>query len=90
MHVIPVGGHRIGCPAVRNLDSVVTEVWERREATGRGKVLWESIHNRHISKIEAARCTGCSIVIVQREVSIAIGIGTGGRNVGRVENVSID
>lgn len=51
----------------------------------------EAIHHvRHILDIESARSASCNAVIVCGEVAIAVGVGSGGGNMGRVKNVGID
>ena len=71
----------IGWPAGR-LNSVVAKIGERSEVVLRREIWRKPIHQRHgCREVETTRSTSSNIMVVHREVAIAVRIGTRGSDV---------
>ena len=53
------------------------------------KILWEVGDHRHVLKIETARGASSDGIIINREVTVAIGIGARWSDVSWIENVGV-
>lgn len=90
VHVIIVGGEVIGQPACGGLDGVVAEVWEGGEICCWGEAGGKGGHHGHVCEIEATGSAGGEGVVIHGEVAIAVCVGPGGGDVGRVEDIGVD
>ena len=81
-----VCSHRI--EASGRLDRMITEAGEGGEGVCGGKAR-KIGHHRHIGEIEAARGTCCGVVVVGREMAIAIGVGARGSDMCWIEDVGV-
>ena len=77
-------------PASGHLDSVVAEVGEAGEAGGRDEAGCEAIHGGHVGEVETAWGTALQVVVVGREVAVAVGVGARGGDVSGIEDVAVD
>jgi len=92
MHGVTFHHHRRSTtgPTTGHLDCVVTKVGESWESS-RGNEAWgEAVHHGHARKIEASRSTGWHVVIIDRKMSVAVGIRARRGNVSRIEDVGVD
>lgn len=87
VHVFDGEGPGAGGPVAGGLDGVVTE-GEGREARLGGEA--EEGEGGHGGEVEAAWGAGRAVVVVGREVAVAVGVGAGGGDVGGVEHVGVD
>lgn len=93
MAFVSIGGEwnrGIG-PSGRGLYGVITESsrkgWEIRR---RGEAGWESSQHRHICEVETARGASSDVVVIHGKVPVAVCVGAGWCNMGRVEHIGID
>ena len=91
MHVAVVCHHGSAAdPASGHLDSVVAEVGEVGETRGWNEAGCEAIHGGHVGEVEATRSAALHVVVVGREVAVAVGVGSRGSNVSRIKDVGVD
>jgi len=90
VHVIIIGREVIGQPARGGLDGVVAKIGERGEVCWGWETGGKGGHHRHGCKIKAAGSACGEGVVIHREVAIAVCVGPGGGDMGRVEDIGVD
>ncbi len=90
MSLIAISSNAIVRGPARCLNGMITKLGEGSERAAGGEVRWEAGHHWHVGEIEATRSAGGYVVVVHREVSVAVSIRSGRSNVRWIEDVGID
>jgi hypothetical protein len=69
---------------------MVPEVGERWESSGGHEAWGKAVHHGHARKIEASGSTGWHVMIVNGEMSVAVGVRARRGDVSGIEDVGVD